>query len=34
MGLAPCLAGEIDPMRKFAQDLDLGLEAALELIEL
>jgi hypothetical protein len=32
MGLAPCLAGDIEPMRKLAQDLDLGLEAALELL--
>jgi hypothetical protein len=34
MGLAPCLAGDTELMRKPTQDLDLGLEAALELIEL
>jgi hypothetical protein len=32
MGLAPCLAGDIEPMRKLAQDLYLGLEAGLELL--
>jgi hypothetical protein len=32
MGLAPYLAGDIEPMRKLTQDLDLGLEAALELL--
>jgi hypothetical protein len=34
MGLAPCLAEDIEPMRKLAQNLDLGLEAAMEQIEL
>jgi hypothetical protein len=34
MDLAPCLAQDIEPMRMLALDLDLGLEAALELIEL
>jgi hypothetical protein len=32
MGLAQCLSGDIEPVRKLAQDLDLGLEAALELL--
>jgi hypothetical protein len=32
MGLAQCLAGDIEPMSKLAQDLDLGLEVALELL--
>jgi hypothetical protein len=34
MGLAPCLTGDIETMRKLARELDLGLEEALELIEL